>query len=122
MKTIAVALAGALLVAGTVAARSATNQKERDLLRGYAFAACLAEGYKGTSFQHDAEHVAGLYMELGRTDKAAVYERLREAARAAHPEKRAAVENANVAIMTCLDLYNSNQVRAIVGSSSGQPR
>ena len=118
MRATVLALIGAVLVAGTVVARPAAAPTEADLLRGYAFASCLAQGYRGTAFEHDAEHVAGLYMELGRTKRAAVYERLREVARAAHPEKRAVVENANVAIMICLDLYNSGQLRSIVDSNA----
>lgn len=85
LKAIVLAAAGAVLIAGTVVARPASAPTEAELLRGYAFATCLAEGYKGTAFEHDAEHAAGLYMELGQTKRAEVYERLRNAARAATP-------------------------------------
>jgi hypothetical protein len=93
---------------------SGRNVPEPDLLRGYAFAACLAEGYRGTSFADDADRVADIYMAAGKTTTAETYQKLRQAAKDVHPEKRAAVDNANVAIMVCLELYDSKNLRAMV--------
>lgn len=106
-----------VMLGGIVGVRSEPHRSEQDLLRGYAFASCLAEGYKGTSVEKDAEHVAGLYMEIGKTARPEVYERLRQAARAVHPEQRAVVQDANVAILICLDLYDSKAVRKIALST-----
>jgi hypothetical protein len=87
---------------------------EGDLLRGYAFASCLAQGYRGTPFAEDADRVADMYMEAGKTTVPQTYQRLRQAAKDAHPEKRAAVDNANLAIMVCLELYESKNIRDLV--------
>jgi hypothetical protein len=111
-----------LLTASVIVAHSEPKVPERDLLRGYAFAYCLAEGYRGTPFERDAEHVAGLYMEIGRTIRPEIYERLQQAAKNSHPEKRAVVENANVAIMICLELYDSKEVRALAAGRVGATR
>jgi len=93
---------------------SGRNVPEADLLRGYAFASCLAEGYRGTVFAEDAERVAYMYMTAGKTRTPATYQKLRQAAKDAHPEKRAKVDDANVAIMVCLELYESRGLRAMV--------
>ena len=42
------------------------------------------------------------------------YQKLRQAAKDAHPEKRATVDNANVAIMVCLEFHESKGLRAMV--------
>ena len=97
-----------------VLTNSGRNVPEPDLLRGYAFAACLAEGYRGTSFAEDADRVADMYMAAGKTTTPEAYQKLRQAAKDVHPEKRTVVDNANVAIMVCLDLYDSKNLRAMV--------
>ena len=93
---------------------SGRNVSERDLLRGYAFASCLAEGYRGTPFAEDADRVAEIYLAAGKTTVPETYQRLRQAAKDAHPEKRAVVDNANLAIMGCLEFYESKNLRALI--------
>jgi hypothetical protein len=93
---------------------SGRNVPERDLLRGYAFASCLAEGYRGTPFAGDADRVAEMYMEAGKTVVPETYQGLRQAAKDQHPEKRAVVDNANLAIMVCLEFYESKSLRALI--------
>ena len=93
---------------------SGRSVPEPDLLRGYAFASCLAEGYRGTAFAEDADRVADMYMQAGKTATPEAYQELRQAAKDAHPEKHATVDNANVAIMVCLELYESKSLRAMV--------
>lgn len=93
---------------------SGRNVPESDLLRGYAFAACLAEGYRGTAFAADADRVAEMYMEAGKTRTQETYQKLRQAAKDAHPEKRAVVDQANLSIMVCLELYESKKLRTMV--------
>jgi hypothetical protein len=97
-----------------VLTNSGRSVPESDLLRGYAFASCLAEGYRGTAFAEDADRVADMYMQAGKTAAPEAYQKLRQAAKDAHPEKRATVDNANVAIMVCLELYESKGLRAIM--------
>ena len=82
---------------------------EPDLLRGFAFAKCLAEGYKdkNTEFARDARHVAELYRDAGSTSRPEVYERLSKVAVEANPAKPAAVDGSNLAIMRCLEFYES---------------
>jgi hypothetical protein len=99
--------------AAAVLSRSAPKPPERDLLRGYAFSMCLAQGYTGTPMQADAERNAGLYLGAGSSGPE-IYKRLEKAAKAAHPEKRAFIDNANMAISICLDFYESKELRAIV--------
>jgi hypothetical protein len=105
-----------------VLTNSGRSVPEPDLLRGYAFATCLAEGYRGTSFADDADRVAGMYMEVGKTTTPGTYEKLRQVARDVHPEKRAVVDNANVAIMVCLELYESKSLRAMVAGKGPQKK
>jgi Type VI secretion system (T6SS), amidase immunity protein len=96
---------------------SGRNVPEPDLLRGYAFASCLAEGYRGTAFAEDADRVADMYMQAGKTTTPEAYQKLRQAAKDAHPEKHATMDNANVAIMVCLELYESKSLRGLVAHS-----
>ena len=82
---------------------------EPDLLRGFAFAKCLAEGYKDKNgeFAKDARHVAELYRDAGSTSRPEVYERLTKQAAEANPAKPAAIDGSNLAIMRCLEFYES---------------
>jgi hypothetical protein len=93
---------------------SGRNVPERDLLRGYAFASCLAEGYRGTPFAEDANRVAEMYRAAGKATVAETYQGLRQAAKDAHPESRAVVDKANLAIMVCLEFYESKGLRALI--------
>lgn len=103
-----------LASAAVVLASSGRHVPEANLLRGYAFAACLAEGYRGTSFAEDADRVADIYMAAGKTTTPAMYQKLRQVAKDAQPEKPAVVDNANLATMVCLELYESKSLRAMV--------
>ena len=82
---------------------------EPDLLRGFAFAKCLAEGYKdkNVEFAKDARHVAELYRDAGSISRPHVYEGLSKLAVDTNPAKPAAVDGSNLAIMRCLEGYES---------------
>ncbi len=86
---------------------------ERDLLRGFAFSKCLADGYakQNPAFAQDARHVAELYRDAGRTTRTQVYVRLEGLAASAKPSTPAAVDNSNLAIMRCLELYESDELK-----------
>ena len=58
--------------------------------------------------------VADMSMLAGKTATPEAYQELRQAAKDAHPERRATVDNANVTIMVCLELYESKRLRAVV--------
>ena len=104
-----------LTTVAVVLTTSGRNVPERDLLRGFAFASCLAEGYRGTPFAVDADRVAGMYMEVGKTIRPEVYERLRRVAQDAHPEKRAVVENGQVVVRPMNYLAQTYDHRIIDG-------
>jgi len=89
---------------------------ESDLLRGFAFSKCLAEGYKGRneSFAQDARHVAELYRDAGRTSHPDVYTRLQSLAQSANPSQPAAIDQSNLTIMKCLELYESAALKKVV--------
>jgi hypothetical protein len=65
------------------------NVAEPDLLRGFAFAKCLSEGYKdqNAEFARDARHVAELYRDAGTTSRPEMYLRLQRLAVAASPAR-----------------------------------
>jgi len=89
---------------------------ESDQLRGFAFSKCLAEGYKGRneSFAQDARHVAELYRDAGRTSHPDVYTRLQQMAQSANPSQPAAIDQSNLTIMKCLELYESAALKKLV--------
>jgi hypothetical protein len=89
---------------------------EPDLLRGFAFAKCLSEGYKdqNAEFAKDARHVAELYRDAGKTSRPEVYVRLQQVAVAAKPGTPAAIDQSNLAIMRCLELYESADLKKMV--------
>ena len=92
---------------------------EPDLLRGFAFAKCLAEGYKDRNpeFAKDARHVAELYRDAGSTSRPDVYVRLQELAVDAKPAVPAAIDQSNLAIMKCLELYEGASLKKLVKAS-----
>ena len=92
---------------GVVLVEGGRKVPERDLLRGYAFASCMEVAYKGTSVEHDAARVAELCREVGSTTRQEVYTALDEAAVAVAPARPALVDAANLAIMSCLEFYES---------------
>jgi hypothetical protein len=55
-----------------------------------------------------------MYVAAGKTTTPETYQKLRQAAKDVHPEQRAAVDHANVAIMVCLELYDSKNLHAMV--------
>lgn len=101
-------------VTGIVLVQSGRKVPEADVLRGYAFASCLAEAYKGTPFANDAERVAALYMEVGKTTDKAVYENLQQLARSTEPGNPDQVDGANLGIMSCLEFYEGADLRRTV--------
>jgi hypothetical protein len=121
MRTILVALLLAATGGGVVLVEGGRRVQERDLLRGYAFADCMAVAYKGTPVEKDAGRVAELYREAGRTTRQAVYAAIDSAAGALNPAHPAKVDGANLAIMSCLEFYEGPTLsKAIV--DAGGPR
>jgi hypothetical protein len=102
------AMALALLFAsgsGVVLVEGGRRVSQRDLLRGYAFAACLENAYKGAPVARDAARVAELYREVGRTSRQETYAAIDRAAAALDASAPARIDGANLAIMTCLEFY-----------------
>lgn len=110
-----------LLMTGVVLVDGGRKVREADVLRGYAFAFCLAEAYKGTKFQQDADRVAGLYLEVGKTTDDGVYQLMKELARKTDPGKPAQIDGANLGIMTCLEFYESADLRRTVRRAVSRP-
>jgi hypothetical protein len=108
--TLAATASGAVLVDG------GRQVPESDLLRGYAFATCVAAGYRGTALETDALHVAELYREVGHETRQPLYDALTKAARAIEPAKPAKIDGANLALMRCLELYESSALRKLARS------
>ena len=120
MKTI-LALFGLLAGgSGIVLVEGGRKVPERDLLRGYAFAACLETAYKGTPFSKDASRVAELYREVGRTTQHAVYEAIDQAAGGLDAAEPAMIDGANLAIMSCLEFYEGRALAKII-APPGRP-
>ncbi len=92
---------------GVVLVKGGRKVQERDLLRGYAFASCMEVAYKGTTLEKDASRVAGLYQEVGSTKPMEVYQAIDRAAVAVDPARPAMIDGANLAIMSCLEFYES---------------
>ncbi len=121
MKTILVILSLAATGGGIVLVEGGRRVQERDLLRGYAFAGCLALAYKGTPVEKDAGRVAELYREAGHTTRQAIYTAIDRAAGALNPAQPAKADKANLAIMSCLEFYEGSALsKAIV--DAGGPR
>jgi hypothetical protein len=108
IKTVVLAVLAAVLVQRDVS--------EPDLLRGFAFAKCLSEGYQDQNpgFAKDARHVAELYRDAGTTSRPEVYVRLQQLATAAKPARPAAIDHSNLTIMRCLELYESANLKKLV--------
>ena len=102
---------------GVVLVEGGRKVSERDLLRGYGFAACMEAAYKGTPVEKDASRVAELYREVGRTTRAEVYEAIDRAATAVDASKPAKVDGANLAIMGCLEFYEGRGLAKVVGDA-----
>ena len=107
---------------GVVLVDGGRRVPERDLLRGYAFAACVEAGYKGTAFAKDAGRVAELYRETGHTSRQAVYTALDRAAAAVDPSRPALVDGANLTLMSCLEFYEGRKLSAAIDAAGGPPR
>jgi hypothetical protein len=109
-------VAACVLVAGAsgaVLVEGGRRAPEPDLLRGYAFATCIATAYRGTPFEKDALHVAELYREAGHEARQAVYEALSTAAQKVEAPKPATKDAANLALMRCLEFYESAPLRKL---------
>jgi hypothetical protein len=121
VKTILAILVLAVTSGGVVLVAGGRKVQERDLLRGYAFADCMAAGYKGTPVEKDAGRVAELYREVGHTTRQAIYAAIDRAAGAVNPAQPAKADGANLAIMSCLEFYEGSVLsKAIV--DAGGPR
>ena len=86
---------------------------EADLLRAFAFGACLAEAYDKTPFGADAERVADAYFHMGHISRPEVYDEIRKLAASLDAAKPSVVEGHNLAIMACLEFYEGARLRQI---------
>jgi Type VI secretion system (T6SS), amidase immunity protein len=107
---------------GVVLVQGGRKVGERDLLRGYAFADCMAVAYKGTPVERDANRVAELYREVGRTNRQAVYKAIDDAASALDPARPAKIDNVNLAIMNCLEFYEGTALSKAIAIAGGPRR
>jgi len=107
---------------GVVLVQGGRKVGERDLLRGYAFADCMAVAYKGTPVEKDANRVAEFYREVGRTNRQAIYEAIDRAARSIDPARPAKVDNANLAIVNCLEFYEGTALSKAIADAGGPRR
>ena len=122
MKMVLVILSLLATGEGIVLVQGGRRVGERDLLRGYAFADCMAVAYKGTPFERDASRVAELYREVGRTSRQAIYEAIDRAANAVDPARPAKIDKANLAIMNCLEFYEGSALSKVIAGAGGPRR
>ena len=94
---------------------------ESDLLRAFAFARCLEKSYDKTPFGEDAQRVANAYFELGKINKAEVYDRIAKVAESLDAAKPTVVGGHNFAIMACLEFYESAKLKQLAQKSAGRP-
>lgn len=86
---------------------------ESDLLRAFAFARCLEKAYEKTPFGEDAQRVANAYFELGKIDKAEVYDQISKVAESLDAAKPTVVGGHNFAILACLEFYESAKLKQL---------
>lgn len=122
MKAISLILSLMVAGGGIVLVEGGRRVQERDLLRGYAFADCLAVAYKGTPVEKDAGRVAELYREAGHTTRQAIYAAIDRAAGALNPAHPAKADNANLAIMSCLEFYEGSALSKAIADAGGPRR
>lgn len=122
MKTIVAILSLLATGEGIVLVQGGRRVGERDLLRGYAFADCMAVAYKGTPIEKDASRVAELYREVGRTNRQAIYEAIDRAASALDPARQSVADKANLAIMSCLEFYEGSALSKTIVNAGGPRR
>ncbi len=84
---------------------------EADLLRAFAFGRCLAKAYDKTPFGDDAERVANGYFQMGRLTDQEPYDRVTAAAESIDAARPAVQGHANLAIMNCLEFYESPRLK-----------
>jgi hypothetical protein len=84
-----------------------------DLLRAFAFARCLGSAYEGTQFGADADWVASTYSDMMTATRNDQYsDATKLAARVAKEGGRPApYEHKNMAIMWCLEFYESRELK-----------
>lgn len=114
LRATALAVIAAATTTGVVLVEGGRRVSERDLLRGYAFSRCLQAAYEQTAMGNDAARVAELYRESGRESRPQMYHALDAAARAQKAATPAAKDGANLAVMTCLEFYESHQLAKVI--------
>lgn len=91
---------------------------EADLLRAFAFGRCLEKAYEKTPFGEDASRVANGYFEMGKITRDGVYEDLTKLAESVDAAKPTTVGGHNLAIMACLEFYESAKLKQIAQRAS----
>ncbi|HET6146619.1 MAG TPA: T6SS amidase immunity protein Tai4 family protein [Polyangia bacterium] len=94
---------------------------EADLLRAFAFARCLEKAYEKTPFGEDAQRVANAYVELGNINRAEVYDQISKVAGSLDAAKPTVVGRNNLAIMACLEFYESAKLKQLTRKSAARP-
>jgi len=72
--------------------------------------------------EHDASRVAELYREVGSTARQEVYAAIDAAAVTVDPARPAMVDRANLAIMSCLEFYESPTLLKAIRQAGGTGR
>ena len=91
---------------------------EADLVRAFAFARCLEKAYEKTPFGEDAQRVANTYFELGKVAIPEVYDRISKVAESLDAAKPTTVGGHNLAIMACLEFYESAKLKQLARTST----
>ena len=112
MKSIAFALLLSLPAAAATNAPPAgqpmtSTYSQRDLLKNWAFSACLAAVSKDAATKADANSTAGAYMEYGRQGVEA-YDELRKLVDAYAARRYAGSTGSEFNTMKCIDLMHSS--------------
>lgn len=83
----------------------------------YAVAYCLSESYPESEFSKDAGHVSGAYLQKGDYG-IDTYETIRNFVDSYRREPLLSKHDRNLNIMQCIDLYESDSLRALVNKAS----
>ena len=92
---------------------------ESDLLRAFGFATCVAKAYDKTPFADDAERVADGYRQMGKLGKA--YDEVRSVVDLVDAAKPTSVGHSNLALMTCLEWYESAKTKRLIREIASRP-
>jgi hypothetical protein len=95
---------------------------EADLLRAFAFGRCLEKAYAKTPFGEDASQVANGYFEMGKLTRDGAYEEITKLAASVEAAKPPTVGGHNLAIMACLEFYESAKLKQIAQWASSRPK